>query len=115
LKIDVHCHVAKRANRASRGWTNADLIEAADKLGIDKLLCSTPVSRGQPTMKMVRECNDITYEAMKEYPDRPRCRYQSSGTQATLPARKRLSDGGSQGSQMGFTSLPSRERCPTPS
>lgn len=70
LKIDAHCHVARRSGGSSRGWTNADLVEAADKLGIDKLLCSTPVSRGQPTMDVVRECNNITYEAMKEYPDK---------------------------------------------
>ncbi len=67
MKIDCHCHVA---NCAFGRWTNADLIEAADKLGIDKLICSTPFMRGHPKIEKMRECNNATYEAMKEYPDR---------------------------------------------
>jgi len=48
----------------------ADLVEAADKLGIEKLLCSTPITRGPSTTELIRKCNDVTYEAMKEYPDK---------------------------------------------
>ncbi|RJS89501.1 amidohydrolase [Candidatus Bathyarchaeota archaeon] len=69
-KIDVHSHVAWMANGVLKKWNTADLVEAADKLGIEKLLCSTPIIRGPSTMEMVRKCNEATYEAMKEYPDK---------------------------------------------
>jgi len=68
LRIDCHSHVAP--SPLSKGWTNKELIEAADKLGIDILCCSTPITRGMPTPEMVREANNITLRAMREYPDR---------------------------------------------
>jgi len=68
LRIDCHCHVARSFEGAD--WTNSDLVEAADRLGINLLCGSTPITHGMPTPDAVREANNVTLEAMGEYPDR---------------------------------------------
>ena len=69
MKIDCHMHV--NGKRQNWGWDNNDrIIDAADKLGIDKLCCSIPIMRGMPNPKKSRECNNDVLECMKRYPDR---------------------------------------------
>jgi len=46
------------------------LVEAAEKLGIDKLCCSIPIVEGMPTPSEFKTCNDEMVEAMMEYPDK---------------------------------------------
>ncbi len=69
MKIDCHMHVNGKSR--SWGWGDNDrIIDAADRLGIDRLCCSIPVTAGMPEPGQVRECNDDILEAMKRYPDR---------------------------------------------
>lgn len=69
MKIDCHMHINGRHRKW--GWDNNDrIIEAADKLGINQLCVSIPVTRGMPTMEEVRECNDDVLAAMRRYPGR---------------------------------------------
>jgi predicted TIM-barrel fold metal-dependent hydrolase len=47
------------------------VIDAADRLEIDQLACSIPITGGRwATPAEVRECNDGTLAAMRRYPDR---------------------------------------------
>ena len=66
-KIDSHEHVWFRTN-------NAEFIDIADRLGIEKLVISQPVTATIPKEKvtpdMFRSYNDHILKAMKEYPDR---------------------------------------------
>lgn len=69
MKIDCHMHVKGR--KRSWGWGDNDkIIDAADRLGIDKLCCSIPITSGMPASVQVRECNDDVLGAMKRYPGR---------------------------------------------
>jgi predicted TIM-barrel fold metal-dependent hydrolase len=53
------------------GWDSNDkIIDAADRLGIDKLCCSIPIMRGMPKPDEIKECNDDVLECMRRYPDR---------------------------------------------
>jgi hypothetical protein len=46
-KIDVHNHVWGAVHRPDASWAQVeDLIEAAAKLGINQILCSSPITRG---------------------------------------------------------------------
>ncbi len=68
MKIDCHMHVNGKTRQW--GWGDNDkIIEAADKLGIDKLCCSIPVTNGMPTPEEARACNNDVLEAMNRYPD----------------------------------------------
>jgi len=64
-KIDAHCHPDPDL---------AKQIEIADRLGIEKLQISMPVTNFSGTEpegpEKVRENNDIVINAMKKYPDR---------------------------------------------
>jgi len=67
--IDCHAHL----NHHSRKTWEADdrkLIEAADKLGIDQLCCSTLTPRWPATLDGFRECNQWTAEGMRRFPGR---------------------------------------------
>ncbi len=69
MKIDCHMHV--RGRHRAWSWDDNDrIIDAADRLGIDQLCASIPVTRGMPTMDAVRECNDDVLAAMRRYPER---------------------------------------------
>ena len=45
-----------------------ELVENAKMTYMDKLLCSVPVLRGNPTPDRVKACNNILAKAMKKYP-----------------------------------------------
>jgi predicted TIM-barrel fold metal-dependent hydrolase len=67
--IDCHAHLTHH----SRSTWEADdrkLIEAADKLRIDLLCCSTLPPRQPATPDAFRECNDWTADATKRFPGR---------------------------------------------
>lgn len=69
MKIDCHMHV--NGKRQNWGWDSNDkIIDAADRLGIDKLCCSIPIMKGMPKPDEAKECNDDVLECMKRYPDR---------------------------------------------
>ena len=64
--IDCHAHL----NHRSRSTWEADdrkLIEAADKLGIDQLCCSTLTPRRPATADGFRECNRWTADGMRRF------------------------------------------------
>jgi uncharacterized protein len=75
-KIDCHMHV----NGGVRSWGWEDdqcLIDAADRLGIDQLVCSIPATAGRDTADrvaaspdVVRANNDGVIRAMRRFPDR---------------------------------------------
>lgn len=69
MKIDCHMHV----NGGPRTWgweDNEAIIDTADRLGIDQLCCSIPITRGMPTPEECRVCNDGVLAAMERYPGR---------------------------------------------
>jgi hypothetical protein len=67
--IDAHSHLAHRSNPR---WADADrqLIEAADVLGIDQLICSILSQRRPATPEDFRQCNDWVADAVRRYPGR---------------------------------------------
>jgi len=67
--IDCHAHLTHRSRTT---WEADDrkLIEAADKLGIDQLCCSTLTPRQPATADGFRECNRWTAEGMRRFPGR---------------------------------------------
>jgi predicted TIM-barrel fold metal-dependent hydrolase len=67
--IDCHAHLT---HRSRRDWEADDrkLIEAADKLGIDQLCCSTLTPQRPSNPDGFRECNQWTAEGMKRFPGR---------------------------------------------
>jgi uncharacterized protein len=69
-KIDCHMHVEGAGRRW--GWgDNSAIIDAADRLGIDQLVCSIPITGGRwGTPEEVRACNDGVFAAMRAYPGR---------------------------------------------
>jgi uncharacterized protein len=69
-KIDCHMHVVGGPHRW--GWAdNAQIIDAADRLGIDHLVCSVPVTGGRwATPAQVQECNNAVLHAMRAFPGR---------------------------------------------
>ena len=65
-KIDAHEHVGL-------GGTIESQLEYADRLGIEKLEISKPISaesKPEATPEEFRKCNDSVLKAMKQYPDR---------------------------------------------
>jgi predicted TIM-barrel fold metal-dependent hydrolase len=67
--IDCHAHLTHH----SRSTWEADdrkLIEAADKLGIDQLCCSTLTPHWPASLDGFRECNRWTAEGMRRFPGR---------------------------------------------
>jgi len=81
MRIDSHMHINGR--NINWGWEHNDLIiEAADKLGIDKLAVSIPANRrfpmrdenpfdyNIPTMDEIRQDNDDVLAAMNRYSGR---------------------------------------------
>jgi len=67
--IDCHAHLTHRSRPT---WEADDrkLIEAADKLGIDQLCCSTLTPRWPATLDGFRECNRWTADGMRRFPGR---------------------------------------------
>jgi predicted TIM-barrel fold metal-dependent hydrolase len=65
-KIDAHEHVGL-------GGTIESQIDYADRLGIEKLEISRPISEASGTIatpEEFRKCNDSVLKAMKQYPER---------------------------------------------
>jgi len=67
--IDCHAHLSHRS-RATWEADDRKLIEAADKLGIDQLCCSTLTPRWPATLDGFRECNQWTADGMRRFPGR---------------------------------------------
>lgn len=67
--IDCHAHLQHRSNP---NWQRVDraLVDAADRLGIGMLCCSTLPPKRPATPEAWRECNDSTAEAVKRFPGR---------------------------------------------
>lgn len=64
-KLDSHAHLWEASPAAA-----AKLIGFADRLHIDKLIISAPVTRGAATPQEFRQANDLILQAMKKFPDR---------------------------------------------
>ena len=65
-KIDAHEHVGSNDNLEAQ-------IDIADRLGIEKLVVSRPMSDAskiKATPEEFRNCNESVLKAMKQYPDR---------------------------------------------
>lgn len=67
--IDCHAHLTHHS-RATWEIDDRKLIEAADKLGIDQLCCSTLTPRRPATADGFRECNRWTADGMRRFPGR---------------------------------------------
>jgi predicted TIM-barrel fold metal-dependent hydrolase len=67
--IDCHAHLTHHS-RATWKADDRKLIEAADKLGIDQLCCSTLTPRWPATLDGFRECNQWTADGMQRFTGR---------------------------------------------
>ncbi len=67
--IDCHAHLF-HPSRADHLEMDRRLIEAADKLGIDRLCCSILTPKRPATVEGFRECNRALVAAIERYPDR---------------------------------------------
>jgi len=67
--IDCHAHLH---HHSSPAWETSDrkLIDAADRLGIDRLCASILTPRRPATAAGFRECNAWVAEAMRQFPGR---------------------------------------------
>jgi predicted TIM-barrel fold metal-dependent hydrolase len=67
--IDCHAHLHHRSRPT---WADDDrkLIEAGDRLGIDRFCCSILTPRRPATAEGFRDCNRWVAEAMKRFPGR---------------------------------------------
>jgi predicted TIM-barrel fold metal-dependent hydrolase len=67
--IDCHAHLTHHSRTT---WEADDrkLIDAADKLGIDQLCCSTLTPHWPATLDGFRECNQWTADGMRRFPGR---------------------------------------------
>lgn len=70
MVIDAHAHLAWRAPGSN--WEERDraLIDAADRLGIDRLACSNLCPRRPSVPEDFRQANEWAGESMREHPDR---------------------------------------------
>lgn len=97
-KIDVHNHVAGASNQPDARWGQVeDLIDGARVLGINRLLCSRPITAGVlANIDAVRNANDSVLAAMKRYPDviMGYCFVQPGNGQAALDEIDRCCDAG---------------------
>lgn len=67
--IDCHAHLFHPSRQDHREMDRR-LIEAADKLGIDRLCCSILTPKRPATVEGFRECNRALVAAIERYPDR---------------------------------------------
>lgn len=67
--VDAHSHLH---HHGIPTWSDDDrkLIDAADKLGIDQMWCSTLPPQRPATPESFRQCNQWTAEAMRRFPGR---------------------------------------------
>jgi predicted TIM-barrel fold metal-dependent hydrolase len=64
--IDCHAHLMHRS-RSTWEADDRNLIEAADKLGIDQFCCSTLTPHKPATAEGFRECNRWTMDSMQRF------------------------------------------------
>lgn len=69
MVIDCHAHLFHHSVADYRD-KDRSLIDAADKLGIDKLCCSILTPKRPATAEGFRDCNVWMAEAMRRFPDR---------------------------------------------
>jgi predicted TIM-barrel fold metal-dependent hydrolase len=67
--IDCHAHL-QHHSRASWEQNDRDLIDAADRLGIDHLCCSILTPRRPASVEQFQECNRWVAEAQKRFAGR---------------------------------------------
>ncbi len=95
MVIDAHAHLAWRGGA---GWQERDrgLIDAADRLGIDKLACSNLCPSRPAVPEDFRQGNEWVLDSMQEYPERilGYC-YVNPGwiEEATEEVRRRIDQG----------------------
>lgn len=64
-------HVPGPAHVFDMGITTASVVESADRLGIEQMWVSVPITNGIfAPIEQVRECNDCVLRAMREFPGR---------------------------------------------
>jgi uncharacterized protein len=92
--IDCHAHLTHHSRPT---WEADDrkLIEAADKLGIDQLCCSTLTPHWPATLDGFRECNRWTTEGVKRFSGRVLgyCYVNPEYTREALEEIRRYVDG----------------------
>jgi uncharacterized protein len=64
-KIDSHIHVSLYSDPGPEG-----LLDFADRLGIEKLVISRPITELNRPHQDFKDSNDIVISALKQYPDR---------------------------------------------
>jgi uncharacterized protein len=67
--IDCHAHLY-HPSRADYLEANERLIDAADRLGIDRLCCSILTPKRPATVEGFRECNRALVQAIRRHPER---------------------------------------------
>lgn len=67
--IDCHAHLSHPSN-PNQARLDRALVDAADKLGIGQLCCSTLPPRRPATPESWRECNEATARAAERFPGR---------------------------------------------
>lgn len=123
-KYDVHNHVMEALHEPGADWSQTeDLVEAAEKLGIDMLCCSRPITGGkQAGNSEVRDVNNSVLAAMKRYPGLIAgfCFVQPGNGPAALDEIERCLEGGMIGvklyNQFKYSDpivFPVAERCIT--
>ena len=68
MRISCHEHIP--SPWLASGMTLESLDRICERLEIDQIWCSLPVTQGLPTPDEFRACNDRVDEAMRAYPDR---------------------------------------------
>jgi uncharacterized protein len=97
-KLDVHGHLG--GPHATQWSRPADLVRACDRLGIEKICCSTPITGGElASPEVVRACNDAVLEGMRQFPTRilGYCFVQPGNGRAALDEIDRCLDAGMAG------------------
>ena len=121
-KADAHNHVFAPVQRPNADWSDVEaMVEAADVLGIERLLCSHPITGGALVgIELVREANDSVIAAMRRYPRRITgyCFVQPGNGAAAIDEIERCLDAGMIGvklyNQYNYTDpilAPVAEKC----
>lgn len=121
-KLDAHHHVFTPVHRPNANWSEVEnLVAAAERLGIERLYCSRPITGGvMADIAAVREANDSVLAAMRRYPGRIAgyCFVQPGNGPAALDEIERCLEAGMVGvklyNQFKFTDpavFPIAEKC----
>jgi len=97
-KFDAHNHVMQAVHEPDADWTAVEnMLEAAELMGIEKLFCSRPLTRGVlAEIDAVREANNSVIAAMQRYPGiiEGYCFVQPGNGEAALEEIDRCLDAG---------------------